>query len=385
MGRPAIVFFGGTSWDGVISADRPMATALAAYADLLWVDPPLSPLTRSRSRYGTSRVPRPALRRVDDRIIRLTPVALPLHTRPVVRVSTAALVRAQIRWALRRAGLGVPHAVISCVLTDIYTGWPRAVRRVLFGTDDWVAGARLMGHNPRWIAADERRLVADVDLVVAISSVLAARWQAMGATVITVPNGVNVEAYAAADAQPPAPLPRSLPRPVVGVVGNLSERIDIGLLEAVAAGGLSLLLVGPIDPRWEPERLAGLLAQPNVVWIDRQPFEAIPGLLKQADVGITPYQDSEFNRASFPLKTLEYLAAGLPVVSTDLPAVRWLDTDLIRIAEKPDEFVAAVRQAASPPAAGQVAARRAFAQRHSWASRAREMAVAVDLPVAATE
>jgi teichuronic acid biosynthesis glycosyltransferase TuaH len=268
------------------------------------------------------------------------------------------------------------------VLTDIFQGWPARVRRVLYGTDDWVAGARLMGHNPRWIAADERRLVAEVDLVVAISSVLGARWQAMGANVITVPNGVNTSPYARAAGDPPTPLPRPLPRPVVGVIGNLSERIDIGLLEAVVAGGLSLLLVGPIDPRWEPERLARLRKRPAVVWIDRQPFEAIPGLLKQVDVGITPYRDSEFNRASFPLKTLEYLAAGLPVVSTDLPAVRWLETGLIRVASQPDAFVAEVRAAAARARVpDEVAARREFAQRHSWASRARDVALALDLPL----
>ena len=382
MGRPAVVFYGGTSWDGVVSADRPMASALSAYADLLWVDPPLSPLTRGRSRYGTSRLPRPVLRTAAGGIHRLTPAALPLHTRPVVRVSTAALVRAQIRWALRRTGLGVPHAVVSCVLTDVFRGWPREVRRVIYGTDDWVAGARLMGHNPRWIAADERRLMADVDLVVAISSVLAQRWQPMTGTVITVPNGVSPEPYERSAGRPPAPLPAPLPRPAVGVIGNLSERIDIGLLEAVAEGGLSLLLVGPVDPRWEPERLARLLARPHVVWLDRQPYEAIPALLKHVDVGITPYLDSEFNRASFPLKTLEYLAAGLPVVSTDLPAVRWLDTDLVAVAGGPAEFVAAVRAAAAGAAdPALVAARREFAQRHSWANRAREVALAVDLPV----
>jgi teichuronic acid biosynthesis glycosyltransferase TuaH len=377
-----MVFYGGTSWDGVVSADRPMATALSEYADILWVDPPLSPLTRGRSRYGTSRLPRPVLRAAAPGISRLTPAALPLHTRPVVRASTAALVRRQIRWALRRTGLGVPHAVISCVLTDIFRGWPRQVWRVIYGTDDWVAGARLMGHHPRWIAADERRLMARADLVVAISSVLADRWRPMTGTVVTVPNGVNTAVYEAAEALPPAELPVPLPPPVVGVIGNLSERIDIGLLEAVAAAGLSLLLVGPVDPRWEPERWAALLTRPGVVWLDRQPFEAIPALLKRVDVGITPYRDSEFNRASFPLKTLEYLAAGLPVVSTDLPAVRWLDTDLIGIADRPDEFVAAVNAAAArSPVPAEAAARREFAQRHSWASRAREVALAVDLPV----
>lgn len=382
MGRPAIVFYGGTSWDGVVTADRPMAQALSAYADLLWVDPPVSPLTRAGSRYGTPRLPRPLLRPVTGAITRLTPAALPLHTRPVVRRSTAALVRAQIRWAVRRAGLDSPHAVITCVLTDIFTGWPAAVHRVIYGTDDWVAGAKLMGHHPRWIAADERRLMARADLVVAISSVLADRWSRMARRVITVPNGVDLTGYADPGAGPAIPVP-DLPRPVVGLIGNLSERIEIGLLEALVAGGVSLLLVGPVDPRWQPRRWAALLANPRVAWLDRQPYQAIPGLLRRVDVGVTPYRDTEFNRASFPLKTLEYLAAGLPVVSTDLPAVRWLGTDLIAVADRPERFVEAVRAAAGRSAdPAEVAARREFARRHSWDNRARAVAEAIDLPLA---
>jgi teichuronic acid biosynthesis glycosyltransferase TuaH len=85
-------------------------------------------------------------------------------------------------------------------------------------------------------------------------------------------------------------------------------------------------------------------------------------------VGLVPYTLSEFNRASFPLKTLEYLAAGLPVVSTNLPATRWLDTPLATIADDHATFVAAVRAAATIPSSADE--RQRFAAAHSWESRA---------------
>ena len=122
---------------------------------------------------------------------------------------------------------------------------------------------------------------------------------------------------------------------MVGVVGHLTDRIDISLLEAVVDSGLSLLMVGPRDPRWEPERFERLIASPHVQWVGLKPFAALPGYLRLIDVGITPYQDTAFNRASFPLKTLEYLAAGRGAVSSDLPATRWLQTDLVQVASGP--------------------------------------------------
>ena len=109
-------------------------------------------------------------------------------------------------------------------------------------------------------------------------------------------------------------------------------------LEAVAQSGHSLLLVGPRQTTFELERINALLSLPNVQWVGPKPFESLPSYLRITTVGLTPYADSDFNRASFPLKTLEYLAAGKPVVSTDLPAARWLATDLVTIAKSPADF-----------------------------------------------
>jgi teichuronic acid biosynthesis glycosyltransferase TuaH len=97
--------------------------------------------------------------------------------------------------------------------------------------------------------------------------------------------------------------------------------------------------------------------------------------MRLIDVGLTPYADSAFNRASFPLKTLEYLAAGRGAVVTPLPAHRWLDTDLIAVAAGRNAFVGRVREALATPRTGElVAERRAFARRHSWRSRAARIA-----------
>ena len=62
------------------------------------------------------------------------------------------------------------------------------------------------------------------------------------------------------------------------------------------------------------------------------------------DVGLVPYGMSEFNRWSFPMKALEYLSAGLPVVSTSLPAMQWLDTPFIALADTPEAFAGRSRR-----------------------------------------
>lgn len=191
---------------------------------------------------------------------------------------------------------------------------------------------------------------------------------------------------------------------MVGLVGRLNARIDIDLVEAIADAGYSLLIVGPHHSQWEQARFAALTARSGVHYVGRVPEVQAPAYLAAADVGITPYLDSPFNRASFPLKTLDYLSAGLLAVSTDLPATRWLLDDLAASeqAAAPDQiltlaagraaFVQAVRHMVGAPdqpgrAGGGPAdtdsARsqrcRAFAARHSWACRADALAAAIGL------
>lgn len=374
---PLVVMCAGTPWNGVTGSDHHMAGGLTRYTNVLWIDPPVSIVTPSRRRQDSARYPWPRLRSVRPGLMRLTPVALPGHTRPGVNLTTGFLVRAQIRWALKRLR-SRPTAIVACTLDDVLTGWEAGITKVLYGTDDYVAGAELMGLNRKALLENERRQVANADLVVAISQVLADRWAGMGARVVLIPNGVQVAAYQNIEAVSPAS-DVSLRGPVAGVIGQLSSRIDISMLEAVAESGCSLLLVGPHDPRWEADRFAALVRREQVAWVGQRPFAELAGYLRWMDVGLTPYADTPFNRASFPLKTLEYLAAGLPAVSTDLPSVRWLDSDLIRVAAEPVAFVAAVRSALVERTRELAAARQEFAARHSWDRRASELAQAIGI------
>jgi teichuronic acid biosynthesis glycosyltransferase TuaH len=396
-GTDHILWVGASSWDGIPGTDRPLAEAMRRYARILYVDTPISPMTEKR--WGAKRRIRPVLSKIDDRITRLTPVALPGMTRPIVRATTTPLLRAQIRWALRRTGIK-PRAVVATHLEDVLGRYDGAVN-VLYPTDDWVAGAELMGLPVGRLRMQERRALSRSDVVTVTSPYLAEYWSALGADPVLVPNGCPPIAEGLA--QPPT-VAQDLPGPVVGLIGQLTDRIDMSILEAIGDAGYSLLIVGPHDPRWAPDRLAALVARPLVRYVGPVPVEEVPGYLAAIDVGITPYRDSTFNKASFPMKTLEYLSGGLPVVSTALPAAKWLQDDIARtdqqadadgilkLADQPAEFVAALRQLVGEPGSDQAprlsasqsstarAARcREHAERHTWSRRADTFAEVIGL------
>jgi teichuronic acid biosynthesis glycosyltransferase TuaH len=113
------------------------------------------------------------------------------------------------------------------------------------------------------------------------------------------------------------------------------------------------------------------LGKTNVRWLGEVPSTEVPPLLGRASVGITPYARTQFNNASFPLKTLEYLAAGLPAVANPSSAVQWLDTALIKVGKTDQEFVEHVVSLAQQQLGEQERAQnRAFARTQTWEARA---------------
>jgi glycosyltransferase involved in cell wall biosynthesis len=87
--------------------------------------------------------------------------------------------------------------------------------------------------------------------------------------------------------------------------------------------------------------LAPYRALPNMHFLGRKPYADLPGYCKEFDVGLVPFKINELTKAVNPIKLREYLAAGLPVVSTPLPEARLLG-NLVEVADTPQDFEAAL-------------------------------------------
>ncbi|MFB4316862.1 glycosyltransferase [Actinomadura sp. 21ATH] len=378
-GRHVIVYFGGTAYDGVAGTDRQLAERLAAMAPVLYVDPPVSFLTPVLRPHLAASLEGPALRREARGLWRLIPRVPPGAYRPGMRRVAAALTRRAARKAASGLGRRVTAAVIARYDGGLLGAAPGA-RTVFYATDDLVAGADLVRLPRRRLERDRDRLLAGADAVVAVSPPLRDDFRGRGRDAALIPTGCAPAAYGGIGSAPwPPDVPR-LDRPAAGFVGHINARIDLALLEGVAAAGHPLVLVGPHDPAFEPARFAALAARPDVHWTGRKGFAELPSYMRTIKVGLTPYADGAFNRASFPIKTLDYLAAGRAAVATDLPASRFLRADpegaeLIRSAGTAAGFVRAVgAELAAETAPSLAERRRRFAARHDWDHRARALA-----------
>jgi teichuronic acid biosynthesis glycosyltransferase TuaH len=363
--HPTIIYCAGSSWDAPAGTDRHIALRLSNWAPVLYVDPAVSFRPKNFQRLKI-----PQLQRINDALFRFTPWTTAGATRWGLRELSLLAARRSIRHAIGPVDSSV-KAVIVASLDDLF-GICSHCERVFFGTDDFVSGADLMRLNHNWAIMREAEQLRTADTLVAVSDQIAERWSRMGHHVHIIPNGCDCKAFTKVDETAPAN-DVHLPPPIAGLVGQLSDRIDLDYLEAVADRGISLLLIGPLSPAIDRSRFDALTNRSNVQWVASRPFAELPSYFRLIKVGLTPYADSAFNRASYPLKTLEYLAAGRSAVVSDLPAHRSLDTEFIRIAKTSKEFASITsEELAKPESPQQRMARRSFAAKHSWDKRAAE-------------
>ncbi|MBJ6979190.1 MULTISPECIES: glycosyltransferase [unclassified Luteimonas] len=139
----------------------------------------------------------------------------------------------------------------------------------------------------------------------------------------------------------------SLPGPVFGYFGVIDERLDYGLIEALARDfpEASVVMAGPLA-KVSAEELPDL---PNIHWLGQQAYDALPALVKGFDVCLMPFALNEATRCINPTKTLEYMAAGKPIVSTAVPDVVHHFTPVVSVAQDHEGFLDAVALAAREP------------------------------------
>jgi UDP-galactopyranose mutase len=253
--------------------------------------------------------PRTTMSRVSARLTTVVP-----HLRPgtppaeAVRAQRAMIDELAARLDLRRpaAWLYTPMAVdVACQLEPSV---------VVYDCMDELAA---FDGAPADLPAKERQLFARADLVFTGGSSLYEAKRRHHPRVFAFPSSVDAAHFATAAHGLPAPDDQSdIPSPRLGFFGVLDERLDRALLARMADAHPEwhVVMIGPvakIDPASLPDR-------PNLHYLGPKTYDELPAYLGGWDVAIMPFALNDATRFISPTKTLEYLAAGKPVVSTPI-------------------------------------------------------------------
>ncbi len=238
---------------------------------------------------------------------------------------------------------------------------------------------------PDGLLEAEARLLSRADVVFTGGQSLYESKRDRHANVHCFPSCVESEHFARA-LDPDLPLPADLaglPRPIFGYYGAVDERLDYGLIArlAEAPGVGSVVLVGPmikVDP-------AALPRHPRLHYLGQRTYAELPAYLKGFDVCLMPWALNDATRMISPTKTLEYMAARKPIVSTAVHDVVRDHGDLVLIARDHEHFVELAVGAMDTFDDRRAEAQQVRAEQHGWDATAEAMRKLIEehLPTAA--
>ena len=229
---------------------------------------------------------------------------------------------------------------------------------------------------PPELLAREQALIDRADIVFTGGASLYAAKRDRHANVHLFPSSIDAQHFARARGTVTTPEDQAgIPAPRLGFAGVVDERMDLNLLAGIADArpDWSLVVVGPvvkIDPAELPQRA-------NIHYLGGKQYTQLPEYMAGWDVALMPFAMNEATRFISPTKTPEYLAAGLPVVSTPIVDVvrGYGDLAAVEIAQTTEAFVAACERQMARRAAGTAWRDAADVKlaRGSWSSTALEM------------
>ncbi|MET3125423.1 hypothetical protein ABID42_000511 [Arcicella rosea] len=189
-------------------------------------------------------------------------------------------------------------------------------------------------------------------------------------------NGVDYEVFANA-INKPYPMPKEmkgLKGPIIIYTGHYSNlRIDYELLKKITdvfKEG-SILFVGTYDKNdIDREHLSQIK---NLYFIGPKPIESLPAYLCHSNAAIIPYKKNNLTKGVYPLKMNEYLAAGIPTVSTDFSDDIFLFEDLIYLSSSHEDFIDNIKIALEEEPQKKLEDRMQRAEENSWRKRIQKL------------
>lgn len=379
----SLVYFGPEPWAGLWRNRHQLMSVFSRNNKVLYVEPRAHLRPAARAIWGERSLGlgRPLCETVQSNLtVFHTPRLAPISGNPLLATLTRSVRHHLLHKALARLGMCKPIAWFSRPRMVDLLGVCQEQLSIYHVVDEYAAyGNRTEAQKER-VRVIERRMLALANMVIVVSKPLLATKQQYNPSTYLVPNAVNYEAFRRVmsdDTPPPSDIAR-LPRPIIGYIGLISGRLDLGLLVDMARKHpeWSLALVGAVREQERHGMIEQLRGLPNVHLLGYRAIERVPHYVKAFDVGMMPYRMGEEALHISPLKLYDYLACGKPIVSVDIPSVRPF-SQVVHIAGDRETFFRRVGEALRED--GSLTSRRlSIAERHTWEARVEHLSTLIE-------
>ena len=367
-----------TTWEGdYMKTIVHMMSHLAKNHRVLFVDYPFTWKDLATSAMGKSNAPAKRMLGIDKRLRSLQtrhgdvyhltlPPTLPINwisnqqIYQTLNNTQSHLIKTSIHHSMDQLGFDSPIVINAF---NPLIGFPLAgalgESKLIYYCYDEIRAAEWCGKHG---GVMEDQFMKKVDQVIVTSEGLLENKSKVHPNVTLVKNGVDFDLFHQAFN------PKSKTRKVIGYVGSIDFRLDYELLELLVTSfpQYDFHFVGRITEADQQKRLD---QYENVSFFGaKQPHE-IPHYLSNFDIGIIPFAKNEFTKNIYPLKINEYLAAGLPVISTDFAPLSDF-VEFVSVAKNQQEFIKSIYEELTLDSLNLAQLRVDMARKNDWSSRA---------------
>jgi teichuronic acid biosynthesis glycosyltransferase TuaH len=371
-----IVFVSLESWDEIWRRNQFICDGLLAKSNetrILFVQPPFDNSWSLRTRnlgnihHTPSRIPSG----YDDRLQLLTPTKWFPNSLSIGRFWNEKLLLKQIRQALSDLNWVPTHLWINQHEAGHLLDAKIAPRSIYDITDDWTKFSGNQSQLAQTTKQDAKLCKCSDHVIVCSQQLFDDKYAIVDRKRLHhIPNGVHIDHYETVvdTSLLVHDLAQNWTKPVFGYTGTIHrDRVDVNLIAAIAQAypSATIAMVGP-NLLEVPDQQA-LNQFSNIVFVGAQPYSELPSIMRSFDVCIVPHLVTPFTESLNPIKLWEYLAAGKPIVSTNVAGFRDFP-ELLFVSASHDDFEKNLSVALSDDKSA-ANDRQAVAKLHSWDSR----------------
>jgi teichuronic acid biosynthesis glycosyltransferase TuaH len=371
-----IVFVSLESWDEIWRRNQFLCDGLLRRSEanhILFVQPPYDNSFAVRSRnFAKIQLSASLLSGgYEGRLQLFTPTKWFPNSLPLGRNLNESSLAKQVTGALASLGWSATHLWINQHEAASLLDAEIVPNTIYDITDDWTTFSGNQAHLEVVKDQDHKLCVGATQVIVCSDQLFEDKRNLVKSNCLhLIPNGVHVDHYGTVTdhSKQLHRVTLSWQKPVYGYTGTIhGDRVDVNLVAEIAKlnPNATIAMVGPnlLDAH---EQLT-LSMYSNIVFTGAKPYSELPEIMRAFDVCMVPHVVTPFTESLNPIKLWEYLAAGKPIVSTNVAGFRDFP-ELVHVAESYEVFLRNLESAVNEDSSLAVA-RQAVAQEHSWDKR----------------
>lgn len=229
------------------------------------------------------------------------------------------------------------------------------------------------------VEKNDSKIIERADLIFVQTKEILKEISAVKKNVFLIPNAVDISWFVNNKEKEKINI-NNISHPILGYIGNSSARLDFELLKYILMRHpeWSLVMIGHLVPGVDGFSLVKDLK--NIYFIGIKTYEELPLYLKEFDVSLIPHKIDKFTESQSPLKLFDYMAAGKPIVSTNIAGVKDY-INIVKIGYTKEDFVSLLEEALANDSKEEIEKRQAIASQNTWEKRVEEVYNILKLPV----